>query len=98
MKSENDLTIDFSNFASGMYFIYINNDVYKVIKKLIRKKIIKRFSALLLLFLFSFQQPEEKLHTVVGKTTNPFWMQIPKTENAEIKPPVLIFYTECKFQ
>lgn len=33
VKSENDLTIDFSNFAAGMYFIHINNDVYKVIKK-----------------------------------------------------------------
>jgi len=32
VKSENDLTIDFSNFATGMYFIYINNDVYKIIK------------------------------------------------------------------
>lgn len=51
----------------------------------------KSIVVLLIVFACSFQQPEEKLHTVVGKTTYPFWLQIPKTENKEDKSPILIF-------
>jgi predicted peptidase len=51
----------------------------------------KKIFILILVITFSFQQPEEKLHTVVGKTTYPFWLQIPKTEAKEEKPPILIF-------
>ena len=51
----------------------------------------KKIFILFLVITFSFQQPEEKLHTVVGKTTYPFWLQIPKTEAKEEKPPILIF-------
>jgi predicted peptidase len=51
----------------------------------------KKIFILFLTIAFSFQEPEEKLHTVVGKTTYPFWLQIPKTEKTEEKPPILIF-------
>jgi predicted peptidase len=51
----------------------------------------KKIFLLFLVISFSFQQPEEKLHTVVGKTTYPFWLQIPKSDTKEEKPPVLIF-------
>jgi predicted peptidase len=51
----------------------------------------KKNCILFLVITFSFQQPEEKLHTVVGKTTYPFWLQIPKTEPKEDKSPILIF-------
>lgn len=51
----------------------------------------KKIFLLFLVVAFSFQQPEEKLHTVIGKTTYPFWLQIPKSDTKEEKPPVLIF-------
>ena len=51
----------------------------------------KTIFALFIVFAFSFQETEEKLHTVVGKTTYPFWLQVPKTEKKEEKPPILIF-------
>lgn len=51
----------------------------------------KKLILLFLVITFSFQQPEEKLHTVIGKTTYPFWLQIPKTVTKEEKLPVLIF-------
>jgi predicted peptidase len=51
----------------------------------------KKIFILFLVVTFSFQQSEEKLHTVVGKTTYPFWIQIPKIESKEDKSPILIF-------
>ena len=51
----------------------------------------KSIFVLFIIFACSLQQPEEKLHTVVGKTNYPFWLQIPKTEKKGEKPPVLIF-------
>lgn len=51
----------------------------------------KKILILFIVFAFAFQQPEEKLHTVVGKTMYPFWVQIPKIESSEEKPPILIF-------
>lgn len=50
----------------------------------------KKYIAILSLFLFSFQQQEEKLHTIVGQTTYPFWIQVPKNESKD-KLPVLLF-------
>lgn len=50
----------------------------------------KKFVVLLLVILFSFQQQEEKLHTIVGQTTYPFWIQVPKNESKD-KLPVLLF-------
>lgn len=50
----------------------------------------KKFVVLLLVILFSFQQQEEKLHTIVGQTTYPFWIQVPKNETKD-KLPILIF-------
>lgn len=52
----------------------------------------KKLVVLFLVFAFSFQQnPEEKLQAIAGKTTYPFWLQIPKMEKPDEKPPVLIF-------
>lgn len=50
----------------------------------------EKFLLLFIVFAFSFQQPEQKLHTVVGKTIYPFWVQVPKNETKE-KLPILIF-------
>lgn len=50
----------------------------------------KKIVVLLLVILFSFQQQEEKLHTIVGQTTYPFWIQVPKNESKD-KLPVLLF-------
>ena len=50
----------------------------------------KKLVVFFLLFLFSFQQQEEVLHTIVGKTSYPFWIQVPKNESKD-KLPVLLF-------
>lgn len=39
----------------------------------------------------AFQQENPKIETVIGKTTYPFWIQVPKNESATEQPPVLIF-------
>lgn len=51
----------------------------------------KKIFLLFLVIVFSFQEPQEKLQTVVGKTTYPFWLQIPKVSNQDEKLPILIF-------
>ena len=50
----------------------------------------RKFLVIFILFLLSFQQQEEKLHTIIGKTNYPFWIQVPKNESTE-KLPVLLF-------
>jgi predicted peptidase len=50
----------------------------------------KKMFLLLFVILFSFQEPEIKLKTIVGETKNPFWIQAPKADKGE-KLPVLIF-------
>lgn len=51
----------------------------------------KKLFLLFLVVVFSFQEPQEKLQTVVGKTTYPFWLQIPKASSQEESLPILIF-------
>lgn len=43
-----------------------------------------------ILILFSFQQSETKLHSIIGKTSYPFWIQVPNTEIKE-DLPILLF-------
>lgn len=50
----------------------------------------KKIVVLLLVILFSFQQQEEKLHSIVRQTAYPFWIQVPKIQTKE-KLPILIF-------
>jgi predicted peptidase len=50
----------------------------------------KKIFLFLIILISSWQQPEQPLKTIVGKTTYPFWVYVPKTDKDE-KLPILLF-------